>query len=42
MKTYKIAAVYGDGIGHEIVPVGLKVLHALGQKHGFALEADTF
>jgi tartrate dehydrogenase/decarboxylase/D-malate dehydrogenase len=27
-KTYKIAVVPGDGIGHEIVPAALNVLHA--------------
>lgn len=42
MNQYKIAAVYGDGIGHEIVPVGLQILEALAEKHHFDLEIDTF
>lgn len=42
MKKYKIAAVNGDGIGHEIVPTGLSVLNAAAEKHGFELETETF
>lgn len=42
MKTYKIAVVYGDGIGHEIVPAGLKVLNAAAEKFGFKLETEQF
>ncbi|MEM1326514.1 MAG: isocitrate/isopropylmalate family dehydrogenase [Bacteroidota bacterium] len=42
MKTYKIAAVNGDGIGHEIVPAGLKVLDVVAKKHGFELDVTTF
>ena len=30
-KKYKIAAVHGDGIGHEIVPAGLTVLEAAAE-----------
>lgn len=42
MKTYKIAVVPGDGIGKEIVPASLNVLHAVAEKHGFILETTTF
>jgi tartrate dehydrogenase/decarboxylase/D-malate dehydrogenase len=42
MNSYKIAAVHGDGIGPEIVPVGQKVLEAAAQKHGFSLQFDAF
>lgn len=42
MKNYKIAAVFGDGIGHEIVPVGIKVLEALAEKHQFSLTVENF
>ena len=42
MKNYKIAVVPGDGIGHEIVPAGLKVLHAAAEKHQFTLETQQF
>ncbi len=39
MKTYKIAAIAGDGIGKEVVPAGQQVLKALadaGQNFRFA------
>jgi len=42
MKTYKIAVVYGDGVGHEIVPAGMKVLDRAAQKHGFKLKYDIY
>jgi tartrate dehydrogenase/decarboxylase / D-malate dehydrogenase len=42
MKNYKIAAVFGDGIGHEIVPVGITVLEAAAKKHGFTLSFNYF
>ncbi len=42
MQNYKIAAIHGDGIGHEIVPAGIKVLQQLAAKHSFGLEFDTF
>ena len=42
MKEYKIAAVYGDGIGHEIVPTGLEILDLLAAKYGFTLQVETF
>ncbi len=42
MKNYQIAVVPGDGIGHEIVPAGLKVLQAAAEKHHFTLETDQF
>ena len=42
MANYKIAVVNGDGIGPEIVPVGIKVLKATAKKYGFELEFDHF
>lgn len=42
MTTYKIAAVNGDGIGHEIVPAGIRVLEAAAAKHNFKIEPKTF
>ena len=42
MKNYKIAVVPGDGIGHEIVPAGLKVLEAAAIKHGFEIETEFY
>jgi tartrate dehydrogenase/decarboxylase / D-malate dehydrogenase len=42
MKTYRIAIVPGDGIGPEIVPVGLKVLDAVAAESGFTLSTESF
>lgn len=42
MTSYKIAVVPGDGIGPEIVPVGLSVLLAAAKKNGFSLKTDFF
>jgi len=32
--TYDIAVIPGDGIGREVVPEGLRVLEAVGRRHG--------
>lgn len=43
MRSYKIAAIPGDGIGKEVVPAGLSVLRHLEQRSGdFRLEVETF
>ena len=43
MKTYRIAAIPGDGIGKEVVPAGQKVLQALAAADGgFAFEFEDF
>jgi len=42
MSTLKIAVIPGDGIGWEVVPEGLKVLEAVGAKHGLAYEFTEF
>ena len=43
MKTYKIAAIPGDGIGTEVVAAGVEVLNALaGRDSGFTLRFDHF
>ena len=34
MKTYKIAAIPGDGIGTEVIDAGIEVLKALAQRDG--------
>ncbi len=40
-KTYRIAAIPGDGIGKEVIAAGLRVLDALAARDGgFALEVD--
>jgi len=42
MKEYKIAAVPGDGIGNEIVPAGIQILHQSAKKFNFNLSIDNF
>ncbi|MEM8813043.1 MAG: isocitrate/isopropylmalate family dehydrogenase, partial [Pseudomonadota bacterium] len=43
MKTYKIAAIPGDGIGTEVVSAGIEVLHAIAQRYGgFVFDVDAF
>ena len=43
MKTYRIAAIPGDGIGQEVIPAGQAVLEAVARTDGgFALAFDTF
>ena len=38
----RIAVIPGDGIGKEVVPVGMRVIDAAGKKFGFSLTWDTF
>jgi len=42
MRTYRLAVIPGDGIGREVVPEGLKVLHAAAGRHGFRIETTWF
>jgi tartrate dehydrogenase/decarboxylase/D-malate dehydrogenase len=42
MKSYKIAAIPGDGIGKEVIAAGLDVLLFLAEKESFRLEVETF
>src|SRR5690349_10364282 len=43
MKTYKIAAIPGDGIGKEVIAAGIEALEALAKRDGgFALSFDHF
>ena len=43
MKTYKIAAIPGDGIGKEVIAAGIEVLDALAAKAGsFTFAFDHF
>jgi tartrate dehydrogenase/decarboxylase/D-malate dehydrogenase len=37
MRRHEIAVIPGDGIGREVVPAALAVLHAAGARHGFEL-----
>ena len=38
MKTYRIAAIPGDGIGKEVLPEGVRTLDAVAAKFGFAID----
>ncbi len=43
MRTHKIAAIPGDGIGKEVIPAGLTVLQTLQERCGdFALQVEHF
>jgi len=37
----KIAAIAGDGIGKEVMPEGLRVLHAVAKRFDIALQVDS-
>ncbi|MBK7264385.1 MAG: tartrate dehydrogenase [Rubrivivax sp.] len=37
-KTYRIAAIPGDGIGREVMPEGLRVLQAAAKRFGISIE----
>jgi tartrate dehydrogenase/decarboxylase/D-malate dehydrogenase len=41
-RNYKIAVIPGDGIGHEVVPEGIRALDAAGMRFGFTLEWNHF
>jgi tartrate dehydrogenase/decarboxylase/D-malate dehydrogenase len=42
MNTYEIAVINGDGIGHEIVPAGMKVVKAVARNHNFKVNTESF
>lgn len=43
MRTHRIAAIGGDGIGNEVIPAGLEVLRAVQERQGdFALDVTDF
>jgi len=41
MKSFNIAVIAGDGIGQEVVPEGIRVLGAAGQRFGFQFDWHT-
>ena len=41
-KTYRIAAIPGDGIGKEVLPVGQRVVNAVADKFSFNVEWTEF
>jgi tartrate dehydrogenase/decarboxylase/D-malate dehydrogenase len=42
LKHYRIAVIEGDGIGHEVVPEGLRVLEAAARKHNINFSWSHF
>jgi tartrate dehydrogenase/decarboxylase / D-malate dehydrogenase len=43
MKSYRIAAIPGDGIGTEVIAAGIEVLHAIGKREGrFSFDVEHF
>jgi tartrate dehydrogenase/decarboxylase/D-malate dehydrogenase len=42
MKTFNVAVIAGDGIGKEVVPEGIRVLEAAGQRFGFQFTWHAF
>ncbi len=42
MSKIRIASIAGDGIGKEVMPVGLAVLDAAARRHGIKVEVDEF
>jgi len=40
MARYRIAVIPGDGIGHEVVPEGIRALEAAGSRFGFSMDWD--
>lgn len=42
MRTYRIAAIPGDGIGQEVLPAAISVLEEVARSEGFALRFDAF
>jgi len=42
VKSYRIAAIPGDGIGNEVIPAGIEVLDALAGKENFRLAYEHF
>lgn len=42
MPAYRIATIPGDGIGKETVPEGIRVLDAVGRKHGISWNWEHF
>ena len=42
MKTYKIAAIPGDGIGTEVIAAGVEVLETSAKRDGYKVKVDHF
>ncbi len=42
VREHKIAVINGDGIGNEVVPEGMRVLDAAGERFGFKMAWTSF
>src|SRR5438034_564110 len=42
MKEHRIAVIPGDGIGREVIPEGVRVLEAVGARHGIKFAWKEF
>jgi len=42
MKQHNIAVIPGDGIGREVIPEGVRVLEAVGARHGIRFQWKEF
>ena len=42
MREHSIAVIPGDGIGREVIPEGVRVLEAVGAKHGLRFKWQEF
>ncbi len=42
MPHFKIAVIPGDGIGREVIPEGIRVLTAVGERHGATFEFPSY
>ncbi|HEX7055225.1 MAG TPA: tartrate dehydrogenase [Burkholderiales bacterium] len=42
MKEHVIAVIPGDGIGREVIPEGIRVLEAVGARHGISFKWTEF
>ncbi len=42
MRQLRIAVIPGDGIGKEVIPEGIRVLDAVGARHGVSFQWDEF
>jgi tartrate dehydrogenase/decarboxylase/D-malate dehydrogenase len=42
MKEHRIAVIAGDGIGREVIPEGVRVLEAVGARHGIRFAWQEF
>jgi tartrate dehydrogenase/decarboxylase / D-malate dehydrogenase len=41
-RTYRVAAIPGDGIGREVLPEGMRVAEAAGRRFGFSISWQEF